>query len=396
MISFGLSEDQEILRDTVRKFAAEELRPKMREWEKARAVPEGVRKKFSELGLELIDVPENLGGQGMGSLAAAVVHEELAYGDPGAAIALWGPGSAAAAILELGDDEQRKRWLGALGNGKRGAVAYSEKWKVPASGFATTAQAYGEGWLLTGAKSFVIGGGQADLTVVFAQVEGKGWDGVGAFVVDGTPDGMKQGARHDLIGVETIHAAELVFEACKVPRQNRLVGGGDFGKAARRFFARMALTNAARQVGLARASYEFALEYTQDRHAFGKPVAHFQSIAFTLAEMAMDVDAARCMLWKAASDFDANTPGALAQVARAAVQANTAAWRVADDGVQLLGGAGFVQDYPAEKWERDTKALALLAPSSELQTLAVAAEILGRPDDFGPALPSSDIQPIFT
>src|SRR5215468_1995641 len=220
MISFGLTEDQEILRDTVRKFAAEEIRPHMREWEKARAVPDASRRKFSELGLELIDVPENLGGQGMGSLAAAVVHEELAYGDPGAAIALWGPGSAAAAILELGDDEQRKRFLGALGNGKRGAVAYSEKWKVPATGFATTAQAYGEGWLLTGAKSFVLGGGLADLTVVFAQVEGRGWDGVGAFVVEGTPDGMKQGARHDLLGVEAIHAAEVIFEACKVPKQN--------------------------------------------------------------------------------------------------------------------------------------------------------------------------------
>ena len=395
MISFGLSEDQEILRETVRKYAAEEIRPHMREWEKARAVPAAARKKFAELGLELIDVPEALGGQGMGSLAAAVVHEELAFGDPGAAIALWGPSSAAAAILELGDDEQRKRFLGALGSGKRGAVAYSEKWKVPASGFATTAQSYGDGWLITGAKSFVIGGGQSDLTVVFAQVDGKSWDGVGAFVIEGGHDGMKQGARHDLLGLETIHTAEVVFEACKAPKANRLLGGDNFGTAARRFFARVALANAARQVGLARASYEFALNYTQDRQAFGKVVAHFQSIAFTLAEMAMEVDAARCMVWKAAVDFDANAPGALAQVARAAVQANAAAWRVADDGVQLLGGAGFVQDYPAEKWERDTKALALMAPSSESQLFALAGELLGK-DDFGPVLPSSDIQPIFT
>ena len=395
MISFGLSEDQEILRETVRKFAAEEIRPHMRAWEKAREIPAAARKKFGELGLELIDVPEAFGGQGMGSLAAAIVHEELAYGDPGAAIALWGPSSAAAAILELGDDEQRKRLLPHLGNGKRGAVAYSEKWKVPAAGFATTAQAYGEGWLLTGAKSFVIGGGQSDLTVVFAQVDGKNWDGVGAFVIENASDGMKQGARHELLGLETIHAAEVVFESCKVPKPNRLHGGANFANAAKRFFARVALANAARQVGLARASYEFALAYTQDRQAFGKVVAHFQSIAFTLAEMAMEVDAARCMVWKAAVDFDANAPGALAQVARAAVQANAAAWRVADDGVQLLGGAGFVQDYPAEKWERDTKALALMAPSSESQIFSLAGELLGR-DDFGPALPSSDIQPIFT
>jgi acyl-CoA dehydrogenase len=399
MISFTLTEDQRIIQETVRKFASDELRPHLRDFERARAIPVGLQKKFHELGLSVLELPEPCGGQGLGTLTAMLVHEELAFGDPGAAVALWAPHVAAAAIYELGDDEQRKRLIPRFAQqaGHRGALAYSEKWKVPQAGFATVAQQSGEGYLLTGAKSFVINGGIADLTVVFAQVDAaKGWDGIGAFALEGTPDSMKMGARHELLGLETVHAAELVFDGCKVPPRNRLLGGDDFQTAARRLFGRIALVGAARQVGLARAAYEYALAYTQERQAFGKPVAHFQSIAFTLADMHMDVESTRWMIWRAAVAFDSGRPDAILPIAEAAVHANEAAWRVADNAVQLLGGAGFVQDYPAEKWLRDTKALALAAPTDQLSQLLVASAVLGRPGDFGPGLSSSDIQPIFT
>jgi alkylation response protein AidB-like acyl-CoA dehydrogenase len=147
-------------------------------------------------------------------------------------------------------------------------------------------------------------------------------------------------------------------------------------------------------VGLARAAYEFALGYTQERRAFGKPVAHFQSVAFTLADMLMDVDAARWMLWRAAAGVDRGKPD-LAAIAAAGVHANEAAWRVADSGVQLLGGAGYVQDYPVEKWLRDTKALALCAPPDALLQQWQARAELGHALD-GSALPTSAIQPMFT
>jgi acyl-CoA dehydrogenase len=156
----------------------------------------------------------------------------------------------------------------------------------------------------------------------------------------------------------------------------------------RRFFARAQLATAARQVGLARASYETALAYTQDRLAFGKPVAHFQAVSFNLAEMHIDVEAARWMVWKAASELDGGAPTALESVAKAAVQANEAAWRVADDGVQLLGGAGFIQDFPVEKWLRDTKALAMIGGTDELAQLAIAG--------LGNGLPENGIQPVVT
>ncbi len=397
MISFSLDEEQQIIQETVRKFAADVVRPAMRAWEKAGAVPADARRTFHELGLGLLEAPEAAGGAGASAVTAALVQEELAAGDPGAAVALWAPHLSVAAILELGDEAQQKRLLARFadpkGADRLGAVAWSEKGKPPVEGFSTVAEKKGAAWSIRGEKAFVVNGGRADLTVVFAQVEpGKGWEGVGAFVVEGGA-GIKEGARHRLLGLETVHAAEIAIDAT-VSDENRLRGGqGGFGESLRRFFQRAALMNAARQVGLARAAYDFALNYTQERHAFGKPVAHFQSIAFTLAEMHMDVEAARWMVWRAAAGMAADRPHAR-DVAQAAIHANEAAWRVADNAVQLLGGAGYVQDYPVEKWLRDTKALALFAPTDQLEQLALAQVELGNPVDVG--FPSSAIQPIFT
>lgn len=385
MISFGLSEDQKMVQEMVRKFAEGELRPRHRELEK-KGVPDELQKRFDELGLGLVDAPEELGGMGLGAFTAAVVHEELAWGDPGAAVALWAPHFAVAALLELGDAEQAKRWLGKLG---RGAVAWSEPPKGPAEGFRTTAKRDGDGWVLEGEKIAVVNAGTAEVVVLFAQVE-AGWDGVGAFVVDGTA--VKGGAKSEWVGLETVRAGAISLAGVRVPDADRLKNVSV--ASMKRFFARAALVTAARQVGLARASYEYALEYTQDRHAFGKPVAHFQSISFTLAEMAMEVDAARWMVWRAAADFDRGAKDAESSVWKAATHANDAAWRVADNGVQLLGGAGFIQDYPVEKWMRDTKALALMGGSDQLAQLAVAGMALGQDLDVG--LPAPWIQPVVT
>src|SRR5437868_5960273 len=185
MISFALEEDQTLIQDTVRKFATESIRPKLRELEKAGDVPSTLRKQFHELGLGLLDAPEAVGGQGASLVTAALVHEELAFGDPGAAVALWAPQSAAQAILCLGDEAQQKRFLGRFaasdGAERLGAVAYGER-NAPLEGFHTTARKSGSDWLITGKKAWVVNGGRADLHVVFAQLDGTtGWDGVAAF-----------------------------------------------------------------------------------------------------------------------------------------------------------------------------------------------------------------------
>jgi alkylation response protein AidB-like acyl-CoA dehydrogenase len=397
MISFGLEDEQLLVQETVRKFAAEELRPRLRDFERS-GVDAALRRKVHELGLGLIDVPEAYGGQGAPLTTAVIVHEELAFGDPGAAVALIAPHLAAQAILLLGDEAQKTRWLGrfAAGDGalRTGAVAWSER-QAPIEGFTTVAtrvDGAGIGWSLTGHKAFVVNGGDADLHVVFAQLAGtQGWDGIGAFVVEAGTPGLRAGERHALLGLEAVPAREVILESCVVPDSHRLLGDGEIIPRCERMFARWMLFTAARQVGLARASYEFALEYTQERKAFGKPVAHFQSIAFTLAEMAMDVDAARWLVWRAATELDV---GGWPSTVAAAAHANEAAWRVADHGVQLLGGAGYVKDYPVEKWLRDTKALALFAPPSEIAELALAGHELGAP--VGTGLPSTALQPFFT
>ena len=393
MISFALEEDQQMIQETVRKFAAEALRPKLREHEKAGALPGALRQKFHELGLGLLDAPEAAGGQGASLTTLALVQEELAFGDPGAAVALWAPHLAAQAILCLGDEAQQQRFLGRFADPKgftrTGAVGYCER-AAPLAGFHTTAKRQGAGWVLNGKKAFVVEGGSADLHVIFAQLDGtSGWDGAAAFVVEAGNPGLKGGERQRLLGLETVKVAEVILENCQIPDGNRL-NPTDFRAGVLKMFARGGLINAARQVGLARAAYEFALDYTQERKAFGKPVAHFQAIAFTLAEMATDVEAARWMVWRAASELERGEGTPLAE---AVAHANEAAWRVADNAVQLLGGAGYVQDYPVEKWLRDTKALALFGPPSEAADLAVAARELGEPLS---GLPSSTLQPFFT
>jgi alkylation response protein AidB-like acyl-CoA dehydrogenase len=396
MIDFSLPEDLQMVQEMVRKFAAEVLRPKAREWETKRAVPDDLRKRFHELGVALCDVPEAAGGMGMGMLAAAVVHEELAFGDPGAAVALWAPHLAGAAIVELGTAEQQKRLLERFGAADTlGAVAWSERGTgLPEAGFATTAKKVGDGWILDGEKAFVVNGGTAAVLVVFAQVDAKkGWNGIGAFVVDGKQ--VTAGPRCEWLGLETVQAASLKLAGVRVAEADRLAGG-DVLAGTRRMFARAAVMTAARQVGLARAAYEYALAYTQERVAFGKPVAHFQAISFTLAELAMEVDAARWLVWRAAVELDKGAADAAAWAAKASVQANATAWRVADDGVQLLGGAGYVKDHPVEKWLRDTKTLALLGPSDETQQLVVAGHALGKPEELGPGVPSPWLQPVVT
>lgn len=379
MISFALEEDQQLVQETVRKFAADELRPRMRDFEKS-GVPEALRRTFAETGLGLDDV--NL-------TTAVIAHEELAFGDPGAAVALSAPFEGARAVAALADEAQRQRFAG-----RGAAVCWSER-KAPLDGFATVAKRVDGGWALTGHKAFVVGGGDADLHLVFAQLDGaSGWGGIGAFVVERGNPGLRAGEKHALLGLEAVAAREVILESCQVPDGNRLLGGGAFVDRVQHVFHRLLVVNAARQVGLARAAYEFALGYTQERKAFGKPVAHFQSIAFTLADMAMEVDAARWMVWKAATELER---GKWQSSTEAWAHANDAAWRVADNGVQLLGGAGYVKDYPVEKWLRDTKALALFAPPSEIADLMTAGAELGHHISGDPnGLPSTAIQPFFT
>jgi alkylation response protein AidB-like acyl-CoA dehydrogenase len=404
MIAFGLEEDQQLIVTSVKDFARAELRERTRQLESG-GVPAELHAKYHEMGLGGMSYPESLGGQGLGPLMTVLAEEELGWGDAGAAVALDGLGLFGRALVVLGNEAQQRQWLapllGAKGAGEAGGFAWSEApSKTP--GLTTLARKDGEGWLLNGRKRFVVNGERAGAVVVVAQVEpDAGWNGLGAFVVERGNPGLRGGPRHALVGLDAAPVNDLTLEDCRVPAKARLAGpeGRSFLAGLREVFARGALVAAARLVGVARAGYEYALEYAQARKAFGKPIGHFQAIAFLLSDMAMDVDSARWLAWRAAWRIEKRgIDKAHRDVAMASAQAADVAKRVANQAVQVLGGAGFVRDHPAEKWMRDASALALMAGTVEQANAVVAAELLGSDEaaDVADVLPGAGIQAVLT
>ena len=407
MISFEPTEDQKLMVESVAQFAKNALRPRIRELEKLRGVPEAIRKTAFELGLGLVALPEAVGGAGLGLTTSVLLEEEVAWGDPAAAFAFGGPGAFGFAVLELGTTAQAQAALATFttegGHDRFGAVAWGEaKAHRERPGFVTIAKKSGDGWTLDGAKAYIVNADRADHFVVFAQVdEAAGWRGVGAFHVDKGDPGLSILAREETLGLDAVSFGGIALAGVTVPESARLLGGADFSAALVRFFARHAVVVAARGVGLSRAAFEVTREYVDTRKAFGKPIGHFQAIAFTIAERAMDVDAGRGLVWRAAAAWDAFDKGegdaqeCLLRSAQAIAFVHEAAMRCGDDGVQLHGGAGFMRDYPVEKFMRDAKQIGLCGMTAEHADQLAGAVALGVAVDPGLVLPTPETQNAF-
>ncbi len=407
MISFEPTEDQKLMVESVAQFAKNALRPRIRELEKLRGVPEAIRKTAFELGLGLVALPEAVGGAGLGLTTSVLLEEEVAWGDPAAAFAFGGPGAFGFAVLELGTTAQAQAALATFttegGHDRFGAVAWGEaKAHRERPGFVTIAKKSGDGWTLDGAKAYIVNADRADHFVVFAQVdEAAGWRGVGAFLVDKGAPGLSILAREETLGLDAVSFGGIALAGVTVPESARLLGGADFSAALVRFFARHAVVVAARGVGLSRAAFEVTREYVDTRKAFGKPIGHFQAIAFTIAERAMDVDAGRGLVWRAAAAWDAFDKGegdaqeCLLRSAQAIAFVHEAAMRCGDDGVQLHGGAGFMRDYPVEKFMRDAKQIGLCGMTAEHADQLAGAVALGVAVDPGLVLPTPETQNAF-
>jgi len=375
--------------------------------EAMRGVPEDIRRAAHEMGFGLLTLPEACGGQGQGLVTLALIEEELGAADAAATFGLAGPGAFGRAAMELAGPARAAVLLEGFsaedGWDRFGAVAWSEPEPCRArEGFSTTATRVDAGYRLSGKKAFVGNASLADRFVVFAQVEPeRGWNGIGAFVVRKGDAGLRVGERHRTLGLDAACFGEVVLEEVFVREEERLVGdaGEDgFTRATLRFFVKQAFVAAARAVGLSRFAFDLAREHCDTRVAFGKPIGHFQAVAFTLADRAMDVETSRWLVWKAAALWDAghSERDALLATARAAAHALEAAMRTADDCVQLFGGSGFIRDLVAEKLMRDAKQLMLASPTAEqLDQLASAIE-LGQKLDPAIVLPTPDLQAIFT
>jgi len=367
-VDFELSEEQSLLRATVREFAENELSPHTREWDERQAFPREVFDKLGELGLTGVCQPVEYGGAGLSVLDWAIVMEELARVDAGVALSLAAHHGLACAHVNLaGDDGQKQRFLAPLASGRKvGCWGLTEAGSgSDAGGLRTLAVRDGEHWVLNGSKNFITNGGIADVAVVMAVTDrSKGKKGISAFAVErGTP-GFRSGKKEDKLGVRS-----------SVPADNLLGREGMGFVDTLKILDRGRIGIAAFSIGIARAALEASIRYALQRRQFGHPIADFQAIQIKIAEMATRIEAARLLAWRAAHLSDCGKSHT-AESSMAKLFAGEAAVEVALEAVQIHGGYGYLKEYPVERYLRDAKLGTIGEGTSEVQRMVIARQLL--------------------
>jgi alkylation response protein AidB-like acyl-CoA dehydrogenase len=378
-MDFRLSEEQELLRRSIREFAETEMRPHVMEWDEAQHFPEELVPKLAALGLMGIQFPESFGGAAMSAVDYCICIEELARVDPSVALSVAAHnGLGAAHIAMFGDEVQKQTYLVPLARGEKlAAWALTEAQSgSDAAAMRTTAGRQGDCWVLNGSKQFITHGRYGDTMVVMAVTDrAKGNRGISAFIVArGTP-GLRAGKKEDKLGMRASETSEVILENCRVPGSNLL------GEEGQGFINTLQVLDAGRigiaalSVGLAQGAYEAARSYAFVRRQFGQPIGAFQSIRAKLVENAARIEAARLLTYRAAALKDAGRRTTL-ESAMAKLYSSEIAVRASEDGVQIHGGYGFVKDYPAEKYFRDVKLTTIGEGTSEIQRLVIARQLL--------------------
>lgn len=358
MISFAMTDEQEAARDTMRGFADTALRPHARECDEASAIPDAFFAQAWELGLTATQLPEAAGGYGAprSPVTNAIVLEELAYGDASLALAAAAPSVVAYAIADQGSEAQRQRWLPAF-CGERYAVASLAANEPHAAATAwqprTRAERDGNGWVLNGRKCFVPLGDRATHFLVIARA-GEALD---AFLVSRDAAGLTIGEVEKNLGLKALPTVSLELDGVHVPVADRL--GEQAGCDVPRLLNQSRVAVAAVLNGLSRAVLDYCVPYAKERVAFGEPIARKQSIAFRLAEMQMEVESMRWMIWKAASQLEGGLDATRSAHLARAYAAEKAMW-ITDNGIQVLGGHGFIREHPVEMWYRNARTLGVL------------------------------------
>lgn len=380
-MDFRLTEDQELLRHSVREFAEREIRPHVMAWDEAQHFPTELVPKLAELGLMGIQWPERYGGAGLSTVDYCICIEELARVDPSIALSVAAHnGLCSAHLFMFGSEAQKQRYLVPLARGELlGAWGLTEaEAGSDAANLRTTAVRTGDGWLINGTKAFTTHGSIGGVMVVMAVTDrGRGHRGISAFVVERGEPGMQPGKKENKLGMRASDTSEVVFTDCRVG-PDRLIGqeGEGFVQAMQVLDAgRVGI--AALAVGLAQGAYEAARTYALERRQFGQPIGAFQAIQWKIADMATRIEAARLLTYRAAYLKDCGRR-VTRESAMAKLYASEIAVRVAEDGVQIHGGYGFVKAYPAEKFYRDVKLTTIGEGTSEIQRLVIARQILGR------------------
>ena len=376
---FTLTEDQEQLREVIRKFAAKEIAPNVMRWDEASEFPAEVVQKLGEMGLLGIIFPAEYGGAGLGYVDYMMAIEELSAVDGSIGIIVAAHNSLCTNHIFLaGSEEQRRKYISKLASGEwLGAWGLTEPGSgSDASAARTTATHTGSGWLLNGSKTFITNGSHADVAVVIAVTDrSQGTHGLSAFVVEkGTP-GFRPGRKENKLGLRASDTSELIFEDCLIPEENLLGQLGEGFIDAMRILDGGRISIAALSLGIARGALDASLKYVKERRQFGKAIAEFQGIQWKLADMATELDAARLLTQRAAVLKDAGQR-VTRESSMAKLYASEVAVRICDEAVQLHGGYGFIKDYPAEKFYRDVKLCTIGEGTSEIQRMVIAREIL--------------------
>ncbi len=380
-MDFRPTEEQALLRRSVREFAETEIRPHVREWDHDQHFPTELMPKLASLGLLGIQFPERYGGAAMSAIDYCICIEEIARVDPAIALSVAAHnGLCASHIFLFGSDDQKRRYLAPLARGERiGAWGLTESTSgSDAAGMRTTATRAGNCWVINGSKTFTTHGRVGQVMVVMAVTDrAAGAKGISAFIVEhGTP-GMSAGKKEDKLGMRASDTSEVLFEQCRIPSDQLLGAEGQGFVNTMQVLDAGRIGIAALSVGLAQGAYEAALNYAKERRSFGKPIASFQAIQWKLADAATKIEAARLLTYRAAY-LKERAQRTTLESSMAKLYASEVAVRVAEDCVQIHGGYGFVKDYPAEKYFRDVKLLTIGEGTSEIQRLVIARQLLSR------------------
>ena len=380
-MDFRPTEEQELLRRSVREFAETEMRPHTREWDQSQHFPVELMPKLASLGLLGIQFPEQYGGAALSAIDYCICIEELSRVDPAVALSVAAHnGLCSSHIFLFGNESQKRKYLAPLVRGEKiGAWGLTESSSgSDAAGMRTTAVRAGECWVLNGSKTFTTHGRVGDTMVVMAVTDrAAGTKGISAFIVEkGTP-GLSPGKKEDKLGMRASDTSEVLFENCRIAADQLLGGEGQGFVNTMQVLDAGRIGIAALSVGLAQGAYEAALAYARVRKSFGKTISSFQAIQWKLADAATRIEAARLLTYRAAYLKDRGGRTTL-ESSMAKLYASETAVRVAEDCVQIHGGYGFVKDYPAEKYFRDVKLTTIGEGTSEIQRLVIARQLLSR------------------
>jgi hypothetical protein len=380
-MDFRLTEEQELLRRSVREFAETELRPHVMDWDEAQGYPRELLARFAAIGLMGIQFAEEYGGAGMSSVDYCICIEELARVCPAIALSVAAHnGLCTSHIALFGTDAQRAQYLPRLVRGEvLGAWGLTEaNAGSDAAGMRTTAVRQGDQWVINGSKTFITHGSIGGVMVVIAITDRtKAHRGISAFVVEHGTQGMTAGRKENKLGMRASDTSEVIFQECRVPAAQLL------GEEGQGFINTLQVLDAGRigiaalSVGLAQGAYDAASRYAKERHQFGQPISAFQAIQWKLADNATRIEAARLLTYRAAYRKDRGLR-TTRESSMAKLFASEIAVKAADDCVQIHGGYGFVKDYPAEKYFRDVKLLTIGEGTSEIQRLVIARQLLNQ------------------